>query len=60
MVLRYTNNSPNTLDYIWFHTEQNAYRRLNAGGDSAHAYGNVIDRFTEIVDGTPQAGPAGG
>src|SRR3954469_9377566 len=26
MILRYTNNSPDTLRYIWFQTEQNAFK----------------------------------
>ena len=51
MVLRYTNNSPNTLDFIWIQTEQNAYRDLK--GSAAQSYGDMIDQFTEMVNGTP-------
>lgn len=53
MVLRYTNHSPDTLRVMWFHTEQNEYRRPRTGGDSASVYGDVIDRFSEVIDGTP-------
>jgi hypothetical protein len=52
MLLRYTNNSPKKLDYLWFDTEQNDYRKRGPGADSANAYGDVIDRFIEVVDGT--------
>jgi Peptidase family M1 domain len=55
MVLRYTNNSPNTLDYVWFQTEQNRFRNNPdaAGGDTsvASGYGDRFDNFTEDVGG---------
>jgi hypothetical protein len=50
MTLRYTNHSPNTLPFIWFQTEQNAFR--NKPTDTAHThFGDLIDQFTETVDG---------
>ncbi|HXC25579.1 MAG TPA: M1 family metallopeptidase, partial [Gemmatimonadaceae bacterium] len=55
MVLHYTNHSPQTLDALWFQTEQNRFRNdpASAGGDSAkaHTYGDIIDQFTEHVNG---------
>ena len=46
--LRYTNNSPETLDYLWFHLEQNLFESDSRGGpvsgrapsslDDAHGY----------------------
>jgi hypothetical protein len=65
MTLRYTNHSPDSLPFLWFQTEQNAYRDT-AGGlsgtgpywfktDSAGPYGDIIDSFTELVDGQPAA-----
>ena len=59
MLLRYTNNSPNTLDVLWFQTEQNRLRPDSANPPSdtskAHPYGDVIDQFTEVVNGKPVA-----
>ena len=57
MVLRYTNHSPNTLDFLWFQTEQNASRpdSANSVASRAHAFGDVIDQFAEVVDGQPAA-----
>jgi hypothetical protein len=58
MILRYTNNSPDTLRYIWFQTEQNAFR-----SNSLNSYifppasrfgalnfegGDVIEHFDEL------------
>jgi hypothetical protein len=40
MTLRYTNHSPDTLKVFWFQTEQRS---------------EVIDRFDQVVDGTPVA-----
>jgi hypothetical protein len=57
MTLRYTNHSPNTLNALWFQTEQNRFHDhpKAAGGDTAlaHLYGDVISRFTQMVDGKP-------
>jgi hypothetical protein len=59
LTLRYTNNSPDTLDFIWFQTEQNAFRANSLNGlifpqDSrfgARGFdgGDVIDRFDQLV-----------
>ena len=38
MTLRYTNNSPVALPFLWFQTEQQS---------------EIIDQFTEVVDGKP-------
>ncbi|HEX8830931.1 MAG TPA: M1 family metallopeptidase, partial [Longimicrobium sp.] len=56
--LRYRNNSPDTLRFVWFHTEQNAFRSgsLNsyyfpAGsrfGARGFEGGDVIDRFNQV------------
>ncbi|HET7462863.1 MAG TPA: M1 family metallopeptidase [Longimicrobium sp.] len=56
--LRYTNNSPDTLRFVWFYTEQNAFRSgsLNsyyfpAGsrfGARGFEGGDVIDRFNQV------------
>ena len=51
MTLRYTNNSPDALPFIWFQTEQNAFRK----GATPDPYGESIDQFTEAVDGKPAA-----
>lgn len=63
MVLRYTNNSPDTLRYIWFQTEQNAFRSnsLNSYifppasrfGANNFEGGDVIEHFDQL------SGPTG-
>jgi hypothetical protein len=65
MTLRYTNNSPDTLDYIWVQTEQNAFRPGSINtlvfapgsrfGSRNFAGGDVIERFTQTVNGKPVA-----
>src|SRR6185437_10679596 len=67
LTLRYTNNSPVTLDHIWMQVEQNAFTdsslnayifpqqsRFGGGGFSG---GDVIDRFEQL---TAKAGTKGG
>ena len=59
MTLRYTNNSPDTLRFVWFQVEQNAFApgSLNSlvfpaesrFGARNFAGGDVIDRFNEVV-----------
>jgi hypothetical protein len=61
MTLRYTNNSPDTLTFLWFQTEQNAFRpgSLNTlvfepgsrFGSRNFAGGDVFDHFNEVVNG---------
>jgi hypothetical protein len=61
MTLRYTNNSPDTLRYVWFQVEQNAFRNgsLNSlvfpaesrFGARNFEGGDVIDRFNEVGAG---------
>ena len=62
MTLRYTNNSPDTLTFIWVQTEQNAFREgsLNSmvfaqdsrfGGHGFQGGGDMIDRFEQVVGG---------
>ena len=58
MTLRYTNNSPDTLRFIWFQVEQNAFKSgsLNSYVFPAESRfgarnfegGDVIDRFNEV------------
>lgn len=58
MTLKYTNNSPDKLDVIWVHTEQNRFRgttpqpgdvaRLKRMGDQ---YGYTFTSFTQTVRG---------
>ena len=58
MTLRYTNNSPDTLHFIWFQVEQNAFKSnsLNSYVFPAESRfgarnfegGDVIDRFEEV------------
>ena len=58
MILRYTNNSPDTLRYIWFQTEQNAFK---AGSLNSYIFapssrfgalnfegGDVIEHFDQV------------
>jgi hypothetical protein len=59
MTLRYTNNSPDTLRFVWFQVEQNAFKNssLNAlvfpsesrFGARNFEGGDVIDRFNEVT-----------
>ena len=61
MTLRYTNHSPDTLRFVWFQTEQNAFKAgsLNSfvfPADSRFGArnfegGNVFDRFNEVHAG---------
>jgi hypothetical protein len=61
MTLRYTNNSPDTLRYVWFQVEQNAFRNgsLNSYvfppdsrfGARNFEGGDAIDRFNEVGAG---------
>ena len=59
MMLRYTNNSPDTLRYIWFQTEQNAFK---AGSLNSYIFpptsrfgalnfegGDVIEHFDQLT-----------
>jgi hypothetical protein len=58
MTLRYTNNSPDTLRFLWFQVEQNAFKSnsLNSFVFPAESRfgarnfegGDVIDRFEEV------------
>jgi hypothetical protein len=61
MTLRYTNNSPDTLRFVWFQTEQNAFRpnSLNSFvfaqggrfGSRNFVGGDMIDHFNQVVNG---------
>jgi hypothetical protein len=61
MTLRYTNNSPDTLTFIWFQTEQNAFRpnSLNSMvfaqnsrfGARNFKGGDVFDHFNQVIGG---------
>jgi hypothetical protein len=61
MTMRYTNNSPDTLRFIWVQTEQNAFRpgSLNTlvfapdsrFGSRSFVGGDVIDHFNQVVNG---------
>ena len=65
MTLRYTNNSPDTLTFIWVQTEQNAFRpnSLNSlvfaqggrFGSRNFVGGDMIDRFNQVVNGHSSA-----
>ena len=59
MTLRYTNHSPDTLRFVWFQTEQNAFK---AGSLNSYVFpadsrfgarsfegGDVFDRFNEVA-----------
>ena len=67
MTLRYTNNSPDTLRFVWFQVEQNAFK-----GGSLNSYvfpaesrfgarnfegGDFIDRFTQVNGAKGTKGP---
>ncbi|HET9425545.1 MAG TPA: M1 family metallopeptidase [Gemmatimonadaceae bacterium] len=59
MIMRYTNNSPDTLRYIWIHVEQNAFKSgsLNSYifppdsrfGALSFEGGNVFTRFDQLT-----------
>jgi hypothetical protein len=59
--LRYTNNSPDTLRYIWMQLEQNAFRNKSLNsfifpqdsrfGARGFEGGDVIERFDQILGG---------
>jgi peptidase M1-like protein len=61
MTLRYTNNSPDTLEFLWFQTEQNAFRpnSLNSlvfaqngrFGSRNFVGGDIIDHFNQVLGG---------
>jgi hypothetical protein len=61
MTLRYTNNSPDTLRFVWFQVEQNAFKggSLNSFvfppdsrfGARNFEGGDMIDRFTQVTAG---------
>ncbi|AHG88930.1 peptidase [Gemmatirosa kalamazoonensis] len=65
MTLRYTNNSPDTLTFVWFQVEQNAFRgnSLNSLVFAAESRfgarnfegGDVLDRFDQVVGGKHSA-----
>jgi hypothetical protein len=65
MTLRYTNNSPDTLRYVWFQVEQNAFKSgsLNSFVFPAESRfgarnfegGDVIDRFNQVTAGKKTA-----
>ncbi len=66
MRLRYTNNSPDTLKFIWFQTEQNAFKNnsLNSYifpqesrfGARGFEGGDVIEKFNQVLAGAGGAG----
>lgn len=61
MTLRYTNNSPDTLTFVWFQTEQNAFKPNSLNtlvfapegrfGSRGFAGGDMIDHFNQVVGG---------
>jgi hypothetical protein len=65
MTLRYTNNSPDTLRFVWIQVEQNAFKdkSLNSFifpedsrfGARGFAGGDMIDRFDEVGSGRANA-----
>ena len=65
MTMRYTNNSPDTLTFIWIQTEQNAFRpnSLNTFvfapdsrfGSRSFVGGDVIDSFDQVIGGRKTA-----
>ena len=65
LTLRYTNNSPDTLRFIWLQTEQNAFRgnSLNAlifppnsrFGANSFAGGDVFDSVEQVLPGAGRA-----
>jgi hypothetical protein len=65
LTLRYTNNSPDTLRYIWIQTEQNAFRNnsLNSFifppesrfGAKNFQGGDLFEHFEQLLPGAPRA-----
>ncbi|HEY3934222.1 MAG TPA: M1 family metallopeptidase [Gemmatimonadales bacterium] len=65
LTLRYTNNSPDTLQYIWIQTEQNAFKAnsLNSYifppdsrfGAKNFEGGDVMEHFDEVLPGATRA-----
>ncbi len=65
MTLRYTNNSPDTLRFVWFQVEQNAFKNgsLNSYVFPAESRfgarnfegGDFIDRFNQVAGGAKGA-----
>ena len=59
MTLRYTNNSPDTLRFVWFQVEQNAFKNKSLNsyvfppesrfGARNFEGGDVIDRFNQVA-----------
>ncbi|HET9012256.1 MAG TPA: M1 family metallopeptidase [Gemmatimonadaceae bacterium] len=59
--LRYTNNSPDTLHFIWMQMEQNAFKDKSLNsliypqesrfGARGFEGGNVVDRFDQVLPG---------
>jgi hypothetical protein len=70
MTLRYTNNSPDTLTFVWLQLEQNAFQTnsLNSFVFPAESRfgarnfegGDVIERFEQVLGAPPARGAAGG
>jgi Peptidase family M1 domain len=69
MTLRYTNNSPDTLRFVWFQVEQNAFQ---SGSLNSYVFppdsrfgarnfegGDVIDHFNQVTGGAAKAGAKG-
>ncbi len=65
LTLRYTNNSPDTLHYVWLQTEQNAFKSnsLNSFifppnsrfGAQSFQGGDVIDHLDQMIPGLAKA-----
>jgi len=65
MTLRYTNNSPDTLRFIWVQTEQNAFRPNSLNtlvyapgsrfGSRNFVGGDIIDSFDQVIKGSKKA-----
>src|SRR4051812_35526908 len=65
MTLRYTNNSPDTLRFVWFQVEQNAFRSGSLNtlvfapesrfGSRSFEGGENFDRFDQVVGGKRSA-----
>ncbi len=65
MTLRYTNNSPDTLRFIWVQTEQNAFRPNSLNtlvyapgsrfGSRNFVGGDMIDSFDQVIKGSKKA-----
>jgi hypothetical protein len=69
MTLRYTNNSPDTLRFVWFQVEQNAFQDASLNsyvfppdsrfGARNFAGGDVIDRFNQVSGAAKGGGVKG-